>query len=73
MNAPATQRVGTVEWPMELFERVTDILAEALILDYRQSVASFNAAEPVIDLPIAQDDNWTDNVWYLDGVRGVST
>ncbi|MDP1769688.1 MAG: hypothetical protein Q8L74_12935 [Nitrospirota bacterium] len=73
MIVPAnSQRLGTAEWPADLFDRVTDILAEALVLDHRQSVASFNATEPIIDSPVAQDDNWPDNVWCLDCVREVS-
>ena len=71
----SSQRVGTAEWPTELFERVTDIIAEALVLDYKQSAASFHAVEntiePVIDSRLAWDDNWPDNVWYLDRVGRV--
>lgn len=67
-----SQRLGTIKWPAQLFERVTDILAEALVLDYRQRVASVTAAEPVIDSPIAQDDNWPANVGNLNRAREVS-
>lgn len=72
----SSQRSGTAEWPAELFERVTDILAEALVLDYKQSAASFHAVEntieQVIDSPVAWDDNWPANIWSLDRVKEVS-